>query len=44
MEKETCETCFWISREGYCTEGGRPPEPAKEPCDKYKPTTLKSTK
>ena len=35
-EKKTCDTCFWSSRDGYCTEGGRPPEKCKEPCDKYK--------
>ena len=34
-EKKTCDTCFWSSRDGYCTEGGRPPEKCKEPCDKY---------
>ena len=34
-EKKTCDTCFWSSRDGYCTEGGRPPEKCKEPCDNY---------
>lgn len=37
MDQKTCETCFWASRENYCTEGGRPPHPCKEVCDKYKP-------
>lgn len=36
-EKKSCEECFWSSLEGFCTEGGRPPERCKEPCDKYMP-------
>lgn len=41
-EKKTCDTCFWRSRDGYCTEGGRPPRPCKKPCEKHK--SYKSTK
>lgn len=36
-EKNSCDKCFWSSRDGFCTEGGRPPERGKEPCDKYMP-------
>ena len=36
-KKETCSTCFWRSRDGYCTEGGRPPRKCKEVCSKYMP-------
>lgn len=35
MEQKTCDTCFWSSRDMYCTEGGRPPHKCKEVCDKY---------
>lgn len=42
MEKKTCETCFYSSIDLYCTQGGRPPHPCKEPCDKYEP--IKSAK
>lgn len=38
-DNKTCDTCFWSSRDGYCTEGGRPPEKCKNPCDKYTPAT-----
>lgn len=36
-DKKTCKNCYWCSIAGYCTEGGRPSERCKEPCDKYKP-------
>lgn len=38
-DKKTCNTCFWSSMDGYCTEGGRPPRQNKEVCEKYKPKT-----
>lgn len=34
-EDKTCETCFWSSRDGFCTEGSEPPRPCKGICDKY---------
>lgn len=43
-DKKTCENCFWISRDGYCTEGGRPPQRYKDACDKYTPIEHISTK
>ena len=44
LENKTCETCFWSSREGYCTEGGRPPHICKSPCDKYTPSIKHGSK
>ena len=40
-DKKTCDTCLWASRDGYCTEGGRPPRKYSEICDKYTPMTGK---
>ena len=40
-DTKTCDTCFWASRDGYCTEGGRPPHQYSEICDKYTPVTGK---
>lgn len=34
---KTCVSCFWSSKDNYCTEGGRPPHKCKESCDKYTP-------
>lgn len=44
MENKTCETCFWSSKDLFCTEGGRPPQKCKETCDKYKEKVLKDSR
>lgn len=35
--EQSCKTCFWFSRAGYCVEGPEPPRRVKGPCDKYEP-------
>lgn len=39
-DKKTCNTCFWSSRDMYCTEGAQPPRKCKEVCDKYTPNKI----
>ena len=43
-DKKSCKTCWWCSRGGYCTKGGRPQNKCKEPCEKYKPLNKNSSK
>lgn len=38
MDQKTPDNCFWRSRDGYCTEGGRPPRKCQEACDKHEST------
>lgn len=42
--KDSCKTCFWYSKSGYCTEGTDPPRMTKGPCDKHKSLARTSRK